>query len=86
MHLALLMGSWCDRGLRFTFAESVPEATQNVIRTAIFTPWPGTRGKMISGRFTGTLEPDPEETRFFRYYFRVASVADLKIEIGQRPW
>lgn len=80
------MGATCDRGLRFTFANSVPQVTQDEVGKAIFQPWPGTSGKKITAQFTGTLRKDPEEQRFFPYIFEVSSVENLKIEIGKRPW
>lgn len=86
MHLALLMGSPCDRGIQFQFASSVPQATQDQIVNAIFQPWPGTSGKDIAGRFEGTLRYDRNEERRFPYYLEVEAVEDLKIKIGERPW
>lgn len=86
MHLALLMGSPCKRGIQFQFASSVPQATQDQIVKAIFQPWPGTSGKDISGRFEGTLRFDRDEERLFPYYLEVEAVDNLTIKIGERPW
>jgi hypothetical protein len=86
MHLALLMGPSCNRGIRFQFASTVPQTTQDQIIKAIFHPWPGTSGKNIAGRFEGTVRYDRDEERLFPYYFEVEAVKDLTINIGQRPW
>ena len=86
MHLALLMGPACERGIQFQFTHAVPEAVQQQIRSAIFEPWPGTTNKVIRGRFEGTLRRDREEERLFPYYLEVEKVANLDIKIGERPW
>lgn len=86
MHLALLMGASCDRGIQFQFASTVPQTTQDQIIKAIFQPWPGTSGKNIAGRFEGTVRYDRDEERLFPYYLEVEAVNDLTIKIGQRPW
>jgi hypothetical protein len=86
MHLALLMGRSCDRGIQFQFASTVPQTTQDQIIQAIFQPWPGTSGKNITGRFEGTVRYDRDEERRFPYYLEVEAVDDLTIKIGQRPW
>jgi hypothetical protein len=86
MHLALLLDSSCNRGLRFDFAPSVKPEHAKAIDDAIWKPWPGTSGKTISGRFTGVLRRDQSETRFRPYVFEVTHIGDLKINIGQRPW
>jgi hypothetical protein len=86
MHLALLMGAPCDRGIQFQFASNVPRATQDQIIEAIFQPWPGTAGKDITGRFEGTLRYDRDEQRWFPYYLEIEAVEDLNINIGKRPW
>ena len=85
-HLSLLMGVPCEKGLRYSYADSVPKSTQEAITKAIFAPWPGTRGKRIYARFTGTLRPVPDEQQLFPYYFEISAVDDLKVEIGERPW
>lgn len=86
MHLALLMGASCDRGIQFQFASTVPQTTQDQIIKAIFQPWPGTSGKNIAGRFEGTVRYDRDEERLFPYYLEVEAVNNLTIKIGQRPW
>jgi hypothetical protein len=86
MHLALLMGPSCNRGIQFQFASSVPQTAQDQIIKAIFQPWPGTSGKSIAGRFEGTVRYDRGEERLFPYYLEVEAVKDLTIKIGQRPW
>ena len=85
LHLSLLMGPSCDRGIRFRFASTVPRNTQDRITDAIFQPWPGTSGKSITGRFEGTVRYDRSE-RLFPYSLEVVAVHDLEIEIGRRPW
>jgi hypothetical protein len=86
MHLALLMGTPCNRGIQFQFASSVPQTTQDEIVKAIFQPWPSTAGKDISGRFKGTLRYDRDEERLFPYYLEIEAVENLTIKIGKRPW
>ena len=85
MHLALLMGTPCNRGIRFRFISSVPQAMQEQIVRAIFQPWPGTSGKNIAGRFEGTLRYDRDEERLFPYYLEVEAVKNLTIKIDKRP-